>query len=93
MGEGRFERHAWAAVGAWPAHGVAAFLDYQPRELRGAGQQGARRRIVGQQVRGDIHLHGGAQESLQERIVQFLCDAGSLRQALLEAQVHRGSTE
>ena len=46
-----------------------------------------RRRILGQAVHGHVQLHGSAQKALQQRVVQFLRDAGALRQPLLETNV------
>ena len=34
-----------------------------------------------------MHLHGSAQEALQQRVVQFLSDTGALSQTLIEAGI------
>src|SRR6202050_4419070 len=36
----------------------------------------------------DVNLHGGAQETLQKGVVQFLSDAGALSQTLIEAGIN-----
>ena len=39
----------------------------------------------GSSIDGDVHLHRRADESLQQRVVQFPRDAGSLRETFFEA--------
>ena len=56
-------------------------------QLKHAAQPRLLRRILGQAVDGDVQLHGGAEEALQQCIVQFLRDAGALAEPLFKAQV------
>ena len=75
------------AARAKAADGVAPFLDHAAHQIEHAGERGFRRRVLRQAIHGDVHLHRRADEPLQQRVVQFLGDAGSLRETLFEPDV------
>ena len=80
-----FEIERTAMRRAQPANRVAAFLDHLLDQLQHAAQRWLGRRIGGQAVHRDMQLHGGAEEALQQRVVQFLRDAGPLEPAALQS--------
>src|SRR6185369_10228648 len=45
------------------------------------------RRILRQTIDCDMELHGGAEKTLQQRIVQLLRDAGPLREPFFKADI------
>ena len=75
------------ARAAESAHGVASLVDDLPHQRADARQAGARGRVLGQRLGGDVELHRRAEKSLQQRVVQLLRDARALGKALLEADV------
>src|SRR2546423_5564073 len=63
------------------------FFNHLSHQIEHATDQRLCRRITGQMIGGDVKLHRGAQETLQQRIVQVLRDACALGKPLFKPQV------
>src|SRR6185295_19918777 len=69
------------------AQGVPALFDDRGHQLQHAAQARFFRRVRGDLVDGDVKLHGGAEKTLQQRVVQIPGDPRPLGEPLLELQV------
>ena len=67
--------------------GVTAFFKHLSHYLHNMGQRRLRLQVFGQAINGDVKLHGGADDSLQQRVMEFLRDARALGQSFFKAQV------
>ena len=78
-----------AVVGRAPetVEHAASFVRRAPHDGEGLVEARAVRRSLRQLVHGQMELHGRAQESLQERVVQLLRDARALLQPFVRAGV------
>src|SRR6266516_6603085 len=70
--------------GAHAADRVASFVDHSSHQFQNTAERLLCGRIFRQTVGNDMELHRSAQESLQQRIVQFLRNLGALCQPFLE---------
>ena len=70
-----------------PAHRVAALLDHPSHQIEHPAERRLGRRILRQPIGRDVELHRRADETLQQRVVQFLRDARPLREPLFEPHV------
>ena len=75
---------------AQPLNRISSFFNHLAHQLQRPVENGFRLRIRWQAVHCHMHLHGNAQESLQQRIVQLLCDSRPFRQAFIESLVDAG---
>jgi len=82
IGERLLEACGRGIVAAKSLQGGAAFIDSLPHEVADTAQERLRWRIGWEPALGDLELHGGAEESLQQGVVEFACDASSFEAAL-----------
>lgn len=69
---------------AQTAKSITAFIDDLGHEFEDAVESGAGGRVFGELVDGDMKLHGGAEDALEESVMQFLGDASALGEALFK---------
>ena len=66
---------------------VAAFFKNLTHDVKNMGQRRLRRQILGQMINRDVKLHRGADDTLQQRVMEFLRDFGSLGESFFEAEL------
>jgi len=81
IGERLLEACGRGIVAAKSFEGGAAFVDSLAHEVADAAQQRLGGGIGRDPALGDLELHGGAEESLQQGVVEFACDASSFEAA------------
>jgi hypothetical protein len=67
--------------------GGAAFVDSPPHQVVDTAEDGLCGRIGGEPALGELELHCGAEQSLQQGVVKFSCDAGSLEAAFFLTKI------
>src|SRR5262245_23084823 len=85
--ESALEIVAVAAARTQPAHRVTALVRDTSHQRGDVFERAARRRFLWHAIDREVQLHRGAQHALQQRIVQFLREAGAFGETLFEAAV------
>ncbi len=85
--EGLFEIVVLAAGRTQPSDCIASLFDHTPHQLEHPAQALLVWPFRRHMVYRNVELHRRAQKTLQQRVVQFLRDARSLRQPLLELKL------
>jgi hypothetical protein len=82
-----FETKRVGAIREQSADSVPALLYDPTHHFLDMVQGGYGRRIRRQVINRDMKLHRGAEKSLQQRVVQFLCDTRALCKSLFKTQI------
>src|SRR6266567_5046794 len=71
-----------------PSKRISAIFNNVPHQGKNAGNHRLHRRVLWQTIIGNVKLHGGTQETLQERVMQLLRNPRPFRKPLLKSHIH-----